>query len=455
MNSVLNICEKPTAVEPWEPDLDALEAERRAVAMIQFESVAREIDAAAPPSFQPGNLHAHTFHSFNCYGFSPTRYALLARRFGMEVAGIVDFDTLDGAEEFHAAGRLLNLRTVVSVETRVMVPEFATRVINSPGEPGIAYHMACGFVRRPTQPRLAAFLQDLRERSARRNRAALAKVNAFLSPLNIDYERDVLSLTPSGNATERHIVLAFAREAAQMFTGHELADFWRTKLGTEIRPEDLPESPALLNLIRAKTLKKGGPGYVEPSADAFPPLADFNAWAVRCGAIPTIAWLDGSSPGEQAMEEYMALNAAGGVCALNIIPDRNFTPGLRDERLRRLYEVVKLAVDRNWILIAGTEMNSFGQRWIDQFDTDELRPLVPHFQRGARVLYAHTALQRHAGLGFLGPWADKHLPRREDRVAWFEELGRFLKPSNESKLAAVSPADSPDEIRRHVLDFVP
>lgn len=434
----------------WEARLDSLDERERASALEALAAEADGIIAASPPCFQPGNMHGHSFHSFNCYGYSPARYALLARRFGMEVAGMVDFDVLDGLEEFHETGRLLNLRTVVSLETRVYVPEFADRVINSPGEPGIAYHMACGFAFRPTQPRAAAFLHDLRERSARRNRAVVARVNPFLAPATVDYESDVLPLTPGGNATERHIVLAYARKAAALFSGDGLVAFWREKLGNDVHPADLPESPRFLNLLRSRTMKIGGVGYVQPDAGAFPTLAEFNSWAMRSGALPTVAWLDGSSPGEQAMEEYMDLNERGGACALNVIPDRNFTPGVRDDRLQRLYDVVARATSRHWIVIAGTEMNSYGQLFVDRFDTDELRPLVPVFQRGARVLYAHTALQRHCGVGFIGPWADLHLPQRADRVAWFEDLGRRLNPVAERKLEGVGPADTPESILRRL-----
>ena len=41
------------------------------------------------------NLHAHTFFSYNAYGYSPSKYAWLARKTGLAVAGIVDFDVLD------------------------------------------------------------------------------------------------------------------------------------------------------------------------------------------------------------------------------------------------------------------------------------------------------------------------------------------------------------------------
>src|SRR5208282_1710375 len=105
-----------------------------------------------PPPGADVNLHAHTCFSYNAYGYSPSKFAWLARKKGLAVAGIVDFDVLDGLEEFLEAGRLLDLKTCVSLESRVFVPELATRVINSPGEPGIAYHVGAGFTRSRAHP---------------------------------------------------------------------------------------------------------------------------------------------------------------------------------------------------------------------------------------------------------------------------------------------------------------
>ena len=112
-----------------------------------------------PEAGTGGNLHAHTFFSYNAYGYSPSKYAWLARKAGMAVAGVVDLDVLDALDEFFDAGRLIGLKTCVSLESRVFVPEFASRV-NSPGEPGIAYHMGVGFSKAVRLP----FLAEMRAR---------------------------------------------------------------------------------------------------------------------------------------------------------------------------------------------------------------------------------------------------------------------------------------------------
>ena len=78
------------------------------------------------------NLHAHSFYSFNALGYSPTHIVWRARREALRAVGLVDFDVLDGIDEFFRAGRLLGIPTVAGLETRAYIPEFATREINSP-----------------------------------------------------------------------------------------------------------------------------------------------------------------------------------------------------------------------------------------------------------------------------------------------------------------------------------
>jgi len=117
------------------------------------------------------NMHCHTFLSFNAYGHSPTSLAWLAKRRGFRLMGIVDFDVLDGVDEFLDACELIGVRGSAGIETRVFIPEFATREINSPGEPGVCYHMGIGFTSSQATETAASILTNLRQRAARRNRS--------------------------------------------------------------------------------------------------------------------------------------------------------------------------------------------------------------------------------------------------------------------------------------------
>ena len=394
-------------MNPLEQLLDSFDAPVRRRAL---EQLAGSEQFPSPTDWH--NLHSHTFFSYNAYGYSPSRFAYLAKKRGLGLAGIVDFDVLDAVDEFHEAGRLLDLKTVASIESRTFVPEFATRVINSPGEPGICYHMGVGFPRAVTHP----LLTQMRRTAEQRNRELIARVNTFTAPVTLDYDKDVLPLTPAGNATERHICEAYSKKGD--------ATFWTAKLG------DCPADAGKLQaLIRSKTMKKGGVGYVQPGKDSFPLMADMNRFILDAGGIPTLTWLDGTSDGEKCIEELFEVAIRCGAAALNIIPDRNLsTP----QHIKNLHDVVALAQRHGFPIIAGTEMNAPGNKFVDDFATAELRLLLPVFLRGAHIVYAHTLLQRHTGNGYLSDWATKKFPNVAAKNDFFENVGR-LAPANVTK----------------------
>lgn len=430
-----------------EQALDSFEAPRRRRALLRLAELARRREVTLPETGDWVNLHCHTFYSYNPYGYSPSKLAWLARRAGLAVAGIVDFDVLDGLEEFHRAGRLLNLKTCVGLETRVYVPEFAQAVMNSPGEPGISYHMGVGFPSARLDRRARRFLASLRRTSEERNRALVERVNAYLKPVTLDYDRDVLPLTPRGNATERHLCLAYAQRAAAVFPGRDaLAAFWSERLGLDARELDLPDGFRLQSAIRAKTMKQGGVGYVQPDRGSFPRLHETCEFVLAAGGIPTHTWLDGTSDGEQRMAELLEVEIRSGVAALNVIPDRNYTPEHPDEKLRNLQEVVALADTLGLLVVAGTEMNSPGHKLVDDFSGAELAPLLPLFRRSAYAVYAHSVLQRASRLGYTSEWARRHFPALRHRAEFFAAVGEALVVAREGALDGLSDDASPDAV---------
>ena len=431
--------------------LDGLERGERQAAFDGLLTLWRSGGVAMPPERQAINVHLHTFHSYNAYGYSPTRVAWLARQHGLAVAGIVDFDVLAGMDEFLAAARALDLRATVGMETRVFIPEFADCVITSPGEPGISYHMGVGFPNSQVPASQQGFLHGLKKTAQQRNRDLMQRVNEYLSPVELDYERDVLALTPAGNATERHMCLAYARKAVEHFgSSKTLVDFWARKLGVGAETLDLPEGRNLLNTIRAKTMKRGGVGYVQPDKGSFPLMADTNRFILACGGIPTHTWLDGTSDGERDIEELLDVAMSTGAVAINVIPDRNYTPGKQDDKVKNLYEVIEVARRRHLVVVGGTEMNSPGQKFVDDFGTGELAPLLSVFLTGAYIVYAHSVLQQQCGLGYTSPWAERHFRDRAARNEFFAAVGRSIQPDRETKLSALGETTTPDEVLRQV-----
>jgi hypothetical protein len=416
-------------IKQLEQQLDSFDAAQRRDALAILWDLAKAGKVELGARGTDVNLHAHTFFSYNACGYSPSKFAWLARKRGLAAAGIVDFDVLDALEEFWAAGKLLGLKRCASLESRVFVPEFSTRVINSPGEPGIAYHMGVGFPREVKHP----LLSQMRRTAETRNRELVRRVNNFLQPIGLDYDKEVLPLTPNGNVTERHICEAYSKKGD--------GAFWKSKLG------DCPAAAGKFQaLIRAKLMKKDGPGYMPPGKDSFPMMADMNRFVQEVGAIPTLTWLDGTSEGEKAIEELFQVATASGAAAINIIPDRNYTPGVKSQTLQNLYDVVALAEKHHFPVIVGTEMNAPGNKFVDDFSTAELKPLAPVFLKGAHIVYAHSVLQREGGLGYLSNWAKKSFADTAAKNDFFEKLGRQLQPAAEDRLRSVPFNVTPENV---------
>jgi hypothetical protein len=434
-----------------ESELNSFDPVMRAAALDTLASRARQGTITSSIETAIVNMHCHTFFSFNAFGHSPSSLAWLGKHHGFELMSIVDFDVLDGVDEFLAACEKTGVRASAGIETRVFVPEYASEEINSPGEPGVCYHMGIGFASGKVPDDVAPILADLGRRAAERNRRILSRVNAYLDPVIIDYKRDVLPLTPAGHPTERHIVAAYI-QAAKRATADPVA-FWAGKLDTT--PEEMTtimaDAPQFQNLIRARLMKRGGVGYVQPRSGMFPSLKAFHELIVACGALPCAAWLDGTTTVEQAIEDWLHFLIGKGVVALNIIPDRNWNipdPEVKALKVRNLHRVVEIAQEMDLPLNVGTEMNSFGQKLVDDFDAPELAPVREAFVDGAHFVYGHTAIQRALGLGYQSEWARTHLPSRRQRNEFYTRLGYRIPPGAEgiAQLRRFTPDMSPGEM---------
>lgn len=418
-----------------EKDLNNFNPQLRAAALARLAESVQDVEICVEQENFVANMHCHTFFSFNAYGHSPSSLAWLAKKNGYRLMGIVDFDTLDGVDEFLDACELLGVRGSAGLETRVFIPEFSTREINSPGEPGVFYFMGIGFTSSHVPQEVASILADFRQRAVYRNKLVLERVNTYLAPVSIDYDRDVIPLTPSANATERHMINAYLQAASLSIS--DLKTFWSQKLDLDTAQITalLQDQPRFQNVIRSKLMKHGGIGYIEPTSSTFPSVKEVCQLSLACGALPCATWLDGTSQGEQDEEELLDLLIKAGVVALNIIPDRNWNiidPEVKRIKVKKLYEVVHLAEVLDLPLNIGTEMNSYGQKLIDDFYSPDLISIYKSFMDGAHFIYAHTLLQRILKLGFGSDWAKDNFPGRRERNNFYTRLGQRIPPGKKS-----------------------
>ena len=440
----------PATDQVLELQLNDFDPRLRREALETLWDRARVGEIELPPLTRAVNLHCHTFYSFNGYGLSPSAVAWKARVAGLAAVGLVDFDVLDGIDEFFSACALLGTRACAGLETRIFVPEFATREINSPGEPGIAYFMGAGFVSSTLTDQ--GLLPQLKEMAQSRTRAIVERVNAVLGLVALDYEKDVLSLTPNGNPTERHVCIAYDKKSHVRFSDDAVrAAFWSEKLGAMANAllEMFKDPPLFQAFIRSKVMKAGGAGYVKPEGPDFPTLKEVARFFSNAGAVPTYAWLDGTSSGERNIAELLDLMIANGVAAVNIIPDRNWNIADAEARARKvglLHEFVALALDRDLPIVAGTELNAYGQRFVDDFSVEAMQPLAGPAFEGAMILHGHTGLEGAQGMGYVSDWAMARFATAREKNAFYRTIGEMAGPGPNNIFADVGPEMSPPQV---------
>jgi len=337
------------------------------------------------------NLHLHTFHSYNYNNWSPARLVFEGWRTGLEYTGTVDFDTLAGLEETLVAGKLFGTRVTGGFEVRVFIEEMTDKVINSPKEPGIYYLCGKGFKNVPDRDSESGrFFLSLLEISQRRNKQVIARVNDYLKDLYVDYAGDVLPLTPSGNPTERHIIEAYVKKT-EVVCGKKVDRFWSRVLSM---PEEkvarmrLESRADFYESLRRVLIKYGGPGYIQPERESFPLFDDTVRMIEQAGGIPTGTWLDGTNPGESDPELLVSFLQSKGIKVITIIPDRNYNipdPDEKKIKVQKLNEFMTVCRKKEVPVVCGTEMNRYGQPFVDDFNSPVLSPYLSYFLSSASV----------------------------------------------------------------------
>jgi hypothetical protein len=156
--------------------------------------------------FKDVNNHIHTTYSFSPY--TPAAAVQKAKEAGLQCAGIVDHDSISGADEFIAEGKRLGFPVTVGFEMRLYHAHTAIgrRRTNHPDQDDISYLTFHG-VPHTRFGEVDGFLKPVRKARGERNRAMCER-------LGLDYKREVLPLSmheKGGSVTERHILFAKAK----------------------------------------------------------------------------------------------------------------------------------------------------------------------------------------------------------------------------------------------------
>ena len=157
------------------------------------------------------NNHIHTTYSFSPY--SPTAAVYAARMEGLCTAGIVDHDSISGAEEFLEAAAIVDIPVTIGMEARVSMEgtRLEGRRTNNPDQEGVSY-MTIQSVPHDKIAVLTEFFKPYQAARHERNRKMIEKINALVG-VDLDYDKDVLPLSlanDNGGVTERHLMYALA-----------------------------------------------------------------------------------------------------------------------------------------------------------------------------------------------------------------------------------------------------
>ncbi len=191
--------------------LEKLNAPTRAERIANLKAILPE--TKFPPMVpQYINNHIHTTYSFSPY--SPTAAVYAARMEGLCTAGIIDHDSISGAEEFLEAAELINIPVTIGMECRVSMggTRLEGRRTNNPDQVGVSY-MTIQSVPHDKISVLTEFFRPYQTARHNRNRKMIAKINEMIPGISLDYDRDVLPLSmahDNGGVTERHLMYALS-----------------------------------------------------------------------------------------------------------------------------------------------------------------------------------------------------------------------------------------------------
>ena len=392
----------------------------------------------APVTGRDVNNHIHTTYSFSPY--TPTAAVWFARAAGLCTCGLMDHDSIAGADEFLAAAKAAKMSATIGLECRVSMKNtpFGDRKLNNPDQAGVAY-MALHGVPHNRARELNDFFAPYREKRNERNRKMVAAVNEMMGKygVTIDFDRDVLPLSnyaKGGSVTERHISSALAYRMLDVIgRGEKLVSFIKTELQLPLSAKiegylTDDENPHamydLLGWIKSTLIAKF---YID-ATDECPDVRDVLALSDRVGAISAYAYLgdvgDSVTGDKRAqkfeddfLDELVEYVAKLGYKAITYMPSRNTKAQLH--RLRALCEKYNL------FQISGEDINQPRQSFVCEAQRD---PEFANLYDATWALIAHEwRATENPDDGFFSEKSIEKWPDLNDRIAAFSKFGQEMR----------------------------
>ncbi len=388
----------------------------------------------APEEAEEVNNHIHTFYSFSPY--SPAKAAWSSNQAGLGTAGIMDHDSISGAEEFIEAGRLIGLATTIGVECRCSFDGTALqgRRINNPDQDSVAYVAMHGIPHTQIQT-VKEYFRPFSEARNERNRDMIKRINERFIPWNIslDYDEDVLPLSQQpelGSITERHLLFALSRKMIERcgrgsdliaFLEQDLKLLLSPKAKTYLANENNPHLDYdLLGTLKSDLVQSF---YIEATEEC-PPVKDLLAFGRKIGVVLAYAYIGdvgdsvtGDKKSQKFEDDYLdelftvikELNFQ----AVTYMPTRN--------TVEQLSRVQALCRRHDLFQISGVDINSPRQ----SFNCPQLRqPEYRHLVDATWALIGHEIrATRDLEEAMFSPRTVKRYPLLSERIAVYKKIG--------------------------------
>ena len=391
-----------------------------------------------PETGRDVNNHIHTTYSFSPY--SPTAAVWFARAAGLCTCGLMDHDSIAGAEEFLAAAEAAHMSATIGIECRVSFANtpFADKKLNNPDQKGVVY-MALHGVPHNKAAEINAFFAPYRAKRNERNKKMVAAINEMMGKygVTIDFEKDVLPLSnfaKGGSVTERHLSSALAYKMLEVIgRGDKLVKFIHEELQLPLSgkiegfltDENNPHMMYdLLGWIKSQLISKF---YID-ATDECPDVRDVLALSDRVGAISAYAYLgdvgDSVTGDKRAqkfeddfLDELVEYVAKLGYKAITYMPSRNTKAQLH--RLRALCEKYNL------FQISGEDINQPRQSFVCEAQRD---PEFNNLYDATWALIAHEwRATENPDDGFFSAKSIEKWPELNDRIAAFSQFGQAMR----------------------------
>lgn len=384
------------------------------------------------------NNHIHTTYSFSPY--SPTAAVWFAREAGLCTCGLMDHDSIAGAEEFLAAADMADMAATIGMECRASFAgtPFGDRKLNNPDQSGVLYMTLHGVPHNRAAELNEAFAPYRAKRNDR-NRRMVEAINGMMGRygVTIDFDRDVLPLSnyaKGGTVTERHLSSALAYRMLDVIgSGEKLIAFIKNELQLPISgkiegyllDENNPHRMYdLLGWIKSQLIARF---YID-ATDELPTVREALDLSERIGAISAAAYLgdvgDSVTGDKRAqkfeddfLDELIAYYAELGFRAVTYMPSRNTKAQLT--RLRALCE------KHNLFQISGEDINSPRQSFVCEAQRD---PAFANLYEATWALIAHEwRATEDPDDGLFSEKSIRRWPNLNDRVRAFAEFGLTMQ----------------------------